>query len=266
MDRLPASAGWQWIKQGMALFRKQPFEMSALFLSYVFLMFAFGIIPLIGQILPMVLVPVFTMAFMQACVSIERGTKVYPTMLLYGFRSPAFRRLLLLGSLYIVAALLAIGASTLVDGGVFWKITTGQAAVDPETVRGSNITMAMLFAALVYTPAAMGFWYAAPLIAWHDMGVGKAIFYSFFSVKRNGRAFLTYALSWAGVGILLPAIAGSVLGLLFGRSTVMMLFLLPLSLVMTVIMYCSFYPNFTDVFGPPAKALSDDRPSDRPSP
>lgn len=251
MEKLPASIGWLWVKEGFALFRKQPAEISTLFLAYMFLMLAVGILPFLGQILPMVLVPVFSMAFMQACVNIEQGKKVYPNLLLTGFRSPAFPALLKLGVLYLVAALVAIGASALVDGGVLWQLMSGSKQLDTETVRGSNLSLAMMFSALIYTPAAMAFWYAAPLIMWQRMGVGKAIFYSFFAVKRAGRAFLVYGLAWALIGVLLPIIVSSIAGILFSTSLVVMIVLLPLSLMLTVVMYCSFYPTYTHVFGRP---------------
>ena len=61
-------------------------------------------------------------------------------------------------------------------------------ALDAKTVRESNMSLAMLCAAVLYTPAAMAFWYAAPLVMWQKMAVGKAIFYSFFSVRRAGKA------------------------------------------------------------------------------
>ena len=86
MEKLPANTGWIWVKEGFALFRKQPAELSTLFISYMFLMLGVGIIPVIGQILPLVLVPVFSMAFMQACVQIEQGKRIYPNLLLTGFR------------------------------------------------------------------------------------------------------------------------------------------------------------------------------------
>ncbi|WP_334189930.1 BPSS1780 family membrane protein [Noviherbaspirillum sp.] len=250
MGKVPAGLGWLWLKEGFALFRKQPFETSTLFLSYLFLMFAVGIVPLLGQILPILLIPVFSMAFMQACVQIESGKKVYPSLLLTGFRSPAFMKLVQLGVLYIVAAIVAVAASALVDGGVFWQIMTGQATLDPQTVRGSNMSLAMIVAAIIYTPAAMAFWYAAPLIMWQKMDVFKAIFYSFFAVKRAGKAFFIYAAAWILIGVLLPSIVSSIIGLLLGRSTVMLV-LFPLSLIMTVVMYCSFYPTYTHIFGRP---------------
>jgi hypothetical protein len=254
MEKLPAATGWQWIKQGFALFRKQPAEMSTLFLSYMFLMMILPIIPVVGQILPLLLIPVFSIAFMQACVKIEKGERVYPNLLLTGFRSAGLSRLLWLGLLYVCAAALATGASTLVDGGVFWKVMAGSARVDVETMRHSNIRLAMLVSGLLYVPAAMAFWYAAPLIAWQGMGIVKALFYSFHAVRRAGRAFLLYGLGWGLLCVLFPLLLSTVLGWITGSPTLMVVVLLPLSMVLTVVMYCSFYPSYTTVFGQPADA------------
>lgn len=252
MQTFPASLGWQWIKEGFALFRKQPAELSTLFLSYFFLMIVVGIIPFFGQLLPLIMIPVFAIAFMQACADVEQGKKVFPNLLLTGFRSPAFGTLLKLGALYVVAIILAIAASSLIDNGVFFKAVTGQIKLDEETVQGSNMSMAMLFAAVVYIPAAMAFWYAAPLIAWQRMGLMQAIFYSFFSVRRAGKAFLVYGLAWIGIGILLPVFVSGIIGIVTGgRSVITMMILMTLSIVMTVIMYCSFYPTYTHLFGKP---------------
>jgi len=251
MEKMPAIAGWIWVKEGFALFRKQPAEISTLFLAYMFLIMAIGFLPLLGQILPLVLIPVFSMAFMQACLQIEQGKKVYPNLLLAGFRSPAFKRLLKLGVLYLLAAVIAVAASALVDGGVFWEIMSGQKRLDTETIRGSDLSLAMMVSAAVYTPALMAFWYAAPLIAWQDMSIGKAVFYSFFAVKRSGMAFLVYGLSWVLIGIILPAVLSSLVALIVGQAFAVMVVLLTASLVLTVVMYCSFYPTYTHIFGRP---------------
>lgn len=252
MQTFPASLGWQWIKEGYALFRKQPAELSTLFLSYFFLMIVVGIIPFFGQLLPVILIPMFAIAFMQACADVEQGKKVFPNLLLTGFRSPAFLTLLKLGALYVAAVIIAISASSLIDDGVFFKTMTGQIKLDEKTVQGSNMATAMLFAAVVYIPAAMAFWYAAPLIVWQKMGLMQAIFYSFFSVRRAGKAFLVYGLAWIGIGVLLPVFVSGIIGLVTGgRSVVTMMVLMTLSIVMTVIMYCSFYPTYTHLFGKP---------------
>jgi hypothetical protein len=217
----------------------------------MFLMLAVGIIPVLGQVLPLMLVPVFSMAFMQACANIEQGKRVYPNLLLTGFRSPAFGKLLKLGVLYVAAGVIAVAASSLIDDGVFWRAMTGQIALDSKTVQESSMTLAMLFAAVIYTPAAMAFWYAAPLVAWQNMSISKAIFFSFFAVRRAGKAFLVYGLAWIIIGVLLPVFISSTISLLSGKAVLTILVLLPLSIVMTVIMYCSFYPTYTHVFGKP---------------
>lgn len=261
MEKLPAKTGWLWVTEGFALFRKQPAELSTLFFGYMFLMLALGIIPVIGQLMPLILVPLFSMSFMHACVQIEAGKKVYPNLLLVGFRSPFVRNLIKLGSLYLLAAIIAIGASALIDGGVFVQAITGQIAIDAETVRNSNMTLAMMFSALVYIPAAMAFWYAAPLIAWQEMGVGKAIFYSFFAVRRASKAFLIYGLAWVTIGMILPVIVSSIFGMLLNSPNASIFILLPISLVLTVIMYCSFYPSYTHLFGPAPDPLPSKIPA-----
>lgn len=255
MDTLPAKTGWLWVREGFEIFSKRPAELSTLFFGYLFLMLALGIVPVIGQLLPLLLVPLFSMTFMHACVHVKQGKRVYPNLLLTGFRSPAVRTLLKLGGLYLLAAIGSIGLSSLIDGGLFWQAITGQIAVDAEVVRNSNMTMAMLFSAIIYVPAAMAFWFAAPLIGWQGMGVGKAIFYSFFAVKRAGKAFLVYGLLWVGIGMILPVLVSSLVGALLNSPSASIFVMLPMSLVLTIVMYCSFYPTYTQMFGEPPEPL-----------
>jgi hypothetical protein len=250
MNKLPASTGWLWVKQGFTLFRKQPAELSTLFISYIFLILALNLIPILGAVLPLILTPVFSMAFLQACVHAEQGQRVYPNLLLTGFRSPAFRSLVLLGVLYPLAALVALAASSLVDGGVFWNVMNGKLAPDSPEVRNSSMPLGMLFSALVYTPAAMAFWYAPPLIAWKNMSLAKAVFYSFFAVKNAGKAFLVYILAWFCLVILLPTIASTIVALVAGK-TLAVFIMMPLLIVLWAVMYCSFYPTYTEFFGRP---------------
>ncbi len=251
MQTIEPSAGIHWIREGFGLFRKQPAELAMLFLAYMLLMFTLSLIPLIGQLLPLLLVPAFSMAFMQACVDIEAGRKVRPSLLLTAFRSPALGTLLRLGALYLLAAVAAVAASSLIDGGVFWKLMSGQLRPDDEAIAVGALPLGMLFAALVYLPFAMGFWHAAPLAMWQRMGLLKAIFYSFFAVRRCGKAFLAYALGWIVIGVALPAIISTVLSLLLGKTLVTLMLLMPLSVILTLVMYCSFYPTYTAVFERP---------------
>ena len=254
MQNIPSQVGIEWIRQGFALFRKQPAELSMLFLLYMLLMFAVSLIPLIGQALPLLLVPVFSMAFLQACVHIEQGKKVLPNLLWTGFRSPALPILLQLGVIYMLAAVFSVAASSVVDGGVFWKLLSGQLNPEKEKIVADALPLAMIFAALVYIPFCMALWHAAPLAAWQRMNLVKSIFYSFFAVRNCGKAFLAYGLGWIVMGIAIPAFISAILMLAIGRSEIMMMVLMPFSIVMTIVMYCSFYPTYVQVFDRPDAA------------
>jgi hypothetical protein len=254
MQPITASTGIAWIRQGFALFRKQPAELSMLFLLYMLLMFSLSLIPLVGQLLPLLLVPTFTMAFMQACVDIEAGRKVMPARLLTAFRSPAIGSLLQLGAFYLIAAVIAVAASSLIDGGTFWKLMSGQIRPDENDAALNNLPLAMLFSVLIYLPFGMGFWHAAPLVMWQRMSLFKAIFYSFFAVRRCGKAFLAYSLGWIVAGIAVPAIISAFLSLLLGKNLVTVMLLMPLSVILTLVMYCSFYPTYTAVFERPEQS------------
>jgi hypothetical protein len=159
--------------------------------------------------------------------------------------------LLRLGVLYLLGAVLAVSASTLVDDGIFWKLMSGQLRADEQDIPVGNLPLAMIFSALIYVPFAMAFWHAAPLATWQKMGLFKAIFYSFFAVRRCGKAFLAYALGWIVVGIAVPAIISALLGLILGKAIVAVMLLMPLSVILTIVMYCSFYPTYLEVFEQP---------------
>jgi hypothetical protein len=251
MEKLPAKTGWLWIKEGFAMFRKQPAELSTLFFGYMFVMLVIGMLPVLGRVLMLVLVPFFSIAFMQACAYVQSGRKVYPNLLLTGFRSSQARTLFQLGLLYLCAAVLAILVSALVDGGIFMQAILSGGTISEETMRSSSVSTAMLVTALLYLLAGMAFWYVAPLVVWQKMGLAKAIFFSVYTVRRAIKAFIVFGLAWVGLNVVLPAIVSAIVGLLTHSATATMFTLLPLSVVLTVIMYCSFYPTYTHVFGNP---------------
>ena len=247
MMNLPARTGWEWIKQGFGLFGKQPGALFSLFAIYAFFMLLIGIVPVLGQILPILLVPVGAVAFMQACALIEQGKRVRPSVLLSGLRKPFVLPLLKLGTLYFVMAAIAVGSTFLVDGGVLWQILTGQLDPRSAAAQAAPIGPAMLLAIAVYIPAAMAFCFAAPLIYWQGMGVAKASFFSFFAVWRARKAFLVFCMSWFA----LIMFVSNLFVLIFGTAQQAILLMLPVSILLTIVMHCSFYASYRQLFGTP---------------
>lgn len=250
MGKLPASTGWLWIKQGFELFKQQPGSLTSLAMLYAMLNLVLSIVPLVGQLAAIVLIPAFSVAFMQACADVEQGKRVVPALLLSGFRKPAFPKLLAVGLLYVSAAALAIGLASLVSDGMLVKLLTGKIAHDSAEARDANLGSAMLLILAIGLPAAMAFCFAAPLIYFQNMGVGKSIFYSFFGVLRAFKTFVVFAVSQFGLMLLLSQIVG----LIFGRSATLFVMVMQIVLVLfSVLFHCSFYASYRQIFGSPVQ-------------
>ena len=85
---------------------------------------------------------------------------------------------------------------------------------------------------LLMAPVLMAWWFAPVLAAWHRLGVGKALFFSFIACWMNWRPFLVY-----GLGLLI--VAGILPGVLLGI----------LLLVIAPTIFASFYASYRDIFG-----------------
>jgi hypothetical protein len=247
MNKLPAREGWNWVKQGFALFRKQPLGLAALFFGYLLMTVGLGLVPLIGKLLSYLLVPMFTVAFMQGCANAEKGQRVHPGLLLTGFRSPAFAPLIKLGLIYMALAVMAISASALVDGGIWLQVVLRQ--IEPDAVETKNTAFgaAILFTAFTQLICFVLLAFTGPLIHWKRMGVAKAVFYSVMGIAGAAKAFIVFALSWFGIS----AIIGQVVLLIFGRTAMFQAVLIPVSLIYTIAAFCSFYAIYCRLFGAP---------------
>lgn len=258
MERVPAIAGWHWIKQGFALFRRQPAEMSSLFVLCVCLKLLVSMLPVLGLILWFVLIPVFSMAFMVACDEIEQGNRVHPRMLFAGFRSPALKRLLALGGCYFAAAVLAVVVTNIFDGGYLLQTFVDQvknaSAPDAKTPDDARVATSMLVLMGTYLLATLPLWFASPLIAWQNMSVGKAIFFSFFSVIHAIKAFALHALCWFFISMAADFGVSAILQVLqVANAGIGVFILMPIFLLLTVVMYCSYYASYVQIFGAPTR-------------
>jgi hypothetical protein len=79
------------------------------------------------------------------------------------------------------------------------------------------------------------------------MGLLKSLFYSFFAVLRAMRAFLLFLFSWFGIALLCTQLVF----LIFGRSSIGISLLTPLWMVLTIIVQCSLYASYRQIFGAP---------------
>lgn len=264
MQRLPAASGLQWIRDGFALLRRQPSELSLLFLLYATVNLLLTIVPLVGPLLVQLLGQVFATAFMLGCAEADADRQARPRLLFTYLKSPALPRLAGLGLLYMAASFIAGTAMYLYGGGTLVEILVK--ANDGISGAGGTVDQAtqeallrtVFFGISIYLILILPLWFAAPLIAWQNMGVAKAVFFSVFSVLRAIKAFIAYILAWAAISLFVSINLSALLSLIPGvGDALIMAVMIPCMLFLFMLGYCSFYPSYVELFGKPQLPVQD---------
>ena len=248
---VPAKTGYVWFRQGIWLFRKNPLAFLTLFFTYLLVMTLVSQIPVIGGVLPLAFIPGVAVGFMAACRNTIAGKPVFPTILVDGFHSygpVVAKRLLVLGLLYVVAMALVLAGSALADGGTLLKVMLGGATMDQDAITNSNIPLAVITAFAFYIPVAMIFWFSPILIAWHDVPPVKAMFFSIVSCWRNRGAFIVFGALWFAVAMTV-SLGLSTLMQALGAGDYAFAILMPATMIVTTMLYCSFYATYRGCFG-----------------
>jgi hypothetical protein len=105
-------------------------------------------------------------------------------------------------------------------------------------------------------PVLMAYWFAPVLAAWHGLGVGKSLFFSFIACWLNWRAFLAYGAAMVLVAGVIPGLIFGLLAAVFsgGESGFVSLFIIMpfmtmIALIVFSTIYASYYVSYRDVFG-----------------
>jgi len=248
MNNLPARTGWDWLKRGIGLFRKQPGALTTLLFASILLAIGISALPYIGPIIVVVLIPSFSMAFMQACLMIDNGERVTPGVLLTGFRKPVLGGLCKIGVIYL-AVFLVLTLAALMFTPESLRQLPGNIRIDPKEKLPFTVAdvMAVFGLLILETVSLLTLCFAAPLACWKRMGPGKATFYSFFAVVRSARVFGVLLLSWFGI---FTAITFLVVNL-FSQIALAQVVLMWLMFLFVMFLQCAIYAGYRDIFGTP---------------
>ncbi len=254
-EKLPASTGWQWVRDGMALFRRQPIAMFTWALTIGFLVLVASILAPIGPLLFVALMPAVTVMTLEAGRSIEQDQVVFPLRLFAVLKTPGLaKQLITMGAIYVVAVLIAGLLSFLPFADTMGEALEGITNDDMTPLLLAMRTPLIIFAVFYVAIAAL-FWYAPILVAWHQVDLRKALFFSWIACWRNKGAFLVYGASWLIVILALEAVSGLLVAVGLSENVAGMV-QMPLNFLAAAVLYCSFYPSYTSVFGPaPSGAL-----------
>ena len=260
MRIVPAGNGWSWLVKGFALFRKNPPMWLFLVFTYWLALAVLGQIRYVGPAASTVLLPAFSVSFMVVCAVLERGGMLRPELLISGFRN-GWRTLFVLGVVYFLSTVAVLGVASLADAGalLLWFLL-GRTPSD-EVLQDPSFLGATLIAVLAAAPVAMAFWFAPVLAAWNRIGAAQSLFYSFFAVWRNWRAFVVYG-GVLFLGSLLFLISVRALDVLAqGQGSLAQSFALVVTLLALPTLFASFYASYRDIF--PENAVPSTAPEQR---
>ncbi|WP_225721149.1 BPSS1780 family membrane protein [Candidatus Vallotiella sp. (ex Adelges kitamiensis)] len=245
-----AKFGYIWIGKGIWLFHKNPLNLLAIFFTYVFSMTLIVHIPVVGSVLWLILVPGLYVGFMSACRDVLAGKHVFPLALFTGFRahsSSVSWQLLQLGLIYCALVTTSLFLTSIIDDGWLLKTVIIEVKPDNNVAHSSALISSIVLGFLIYLPTMMLFWFAPLLTAWHGVPPIKSMFFSFVVCWRNRITFLVYLATWFAVIISASLVIGFILNV-FGLSSGALTALLPVSMILWTIIYCSFYASYCSCF------------------
>ncbi len=249
LNIVPARTGVTWVKLGISTFFKQPLALGGLFFMFMAVLSIASIIPLLGSVLALALLPAATLGLMVATLHALQGKFPMPAVLATAFRAgqDRMRAMLMLGAMYAVGFLLVMGASAMFDGGQFAKLYLIGGKMDKALLEQPGFQAAAWVGMGLYLPLSLLFWHAPALVHWHGISPTKALFFSITACWRNLGAFFVYGITWIAVFTTIAIVAVAVLSLL-GLGAAAGAVMLPLALLMAAMFFSSIYFTFRDSF------------------
>lgn len=249
LNIVPARTGLIWVRLGIQTFWRQPLAMSGLFFMFMAMLSVVTVVPLIGVVLALVLLPAATLGLMVGTEQASQGKFPMPSVLISGFRTGAqrMRAMLVLGALYATGFLGLMGLSALIDGGQFASLYLIGGKITEEVVMQGSFQAAMWVAMALHTLLSLLFWHAPALVHWHGVPPVKSLFFSAMASYKNFGAFAVFGATWAGL-LMLAAIVVSLIASLLASPALAVMLLLPVALVIMAMFFSSIYFTFRDSF------------------
>ena len=235
-QRLQARQGWEWIKQGYALFTKAPL----LWIVFLMILFvaavALSSVPVVGEPLVSLLMPVISAGLMAGCRSLQQGDELELAHLFSGFKQHT-SSLVTLGGITLASQYLILGVMMVVGGATLvGLLTSGQPDTDPNVLMQAitGASFAVLLGIVLFIMLMMAMQYAPLLVFFNNATPVQAMKLSLRAFTHNVGPMLVYYITFTFLAILasLPMFLG-------------WLVLLPL-------VFTSLYASYCDIF-PPVK-------------
>ena len=240
--KVDARHGWQWLVQGLVLFRKDP----AHWLMLIALLFIGSrvllAVPYLG-LLVVLITPNFLAGLTHGAQALEQGKPLRLGYLASGFLKNA-GHLITLGGVSLLGHFLMLVAMTTVAGAALSDVvqTMSTGAITQETVAAMRVAAPRLLLSVcvglaIAVPVMLAVWFAPMLVFFDDMKPGPAMLMSLWACLRNIMPMLVYAIALMG-----PLLVMMQIGVALTRQPDMGIWLLAPVLVP------SLYASYRDLF------------------
>jgi hypothetical protein len=215
LNIVPAKTGITWVKLGIQTFFKQPLALGGLFFMFMAAASIVGLIPIVGSLLTLALLPAFTLGMMVATLEAQQGKFPMPRVLLSAFRGDKTRAkaMWMLGAQYAVVFSAVMGLIALMDGGEFAKMLPAEGKITKESLEQITLPKAVWLGAPLYLLMSLLFWHAPALVFWHGVPPVKALFFSLVACLRNWRAYALFGLAWMMATLLAASVVQTLVAL-----------------------------------------------------
>lgn len=233
-----AARGWIWVKQGYQLIMINPLMSITFGLLGALLMFAALMVPVIGPLLAVLLMPVVMAGYMRVCRALEEEEEVELPQLFEGFRKNTGRLVALggfsmLGLLGASAAMVFIGGealATLLES--FKTANDPQLLVEAMWTAGSGVAFSLLVGFSLVFVLMLALQYAPMLVFFNNVAPAAAMRASLSGSLRNIVPYTVYSLIMQVVALVLSILPFNI-GLIV---------LLPLGFTSLYVSYRNIFP------------------------
>src|SRR2546425_5406820 len=182
---VPASHGWTWIASGWELFKRQPGIWVAIAIIAIVIFIAYYFMRAFGNILWILLTPVFTAGVVIGAKALDEGRKLEIAHLFAGFTN-RFGALIAVGAIYLALLLAIVVVSARVTGVSVWVMLGASPDLASATMGELiSILLAWLIALGLMVPVVMAVWFAPPLVVFNELGAFDALEASFLGCLKN---------------------------------------------------------------------------------
>ena len=259
--------GPRWVGDAFRLFKRQPLPFALMFMAFLFAALVVSLVPVLGGLLQMMMLPLLSLGFMVASQSALLDGPVSPRQFIEPLQGDPTRRksLLLLCLGYGVCAALILLLCDAVSDSALMRLQALMARSDSTQaevqalLNEPGVGFAALLGIGLGTALSVPYWHAPALVLWGGQSVPQALFSSALAVWRSKGALLAYLATWAALVLGVGVGSALVFGLL-GLGQMASLISVPAGLFLSTVFYVSLLFTFNDSFGGPAGVRTEPDP------